>query len=145
MPNVEHRAIPADQALYDKIIEKVKKRVDRWPSAYASGQVVQEYKAAMEKKGLKPYLDPKPASNVGLSRWYHENWIDIKTGKPCGSVKSSEYYPTCRPAKRITAKSPVTATELTANQKKAMIAQKQVAKKERVTYKQTLAVRQSKK
>ena len=144
MPYVADRAIPADEKLYNRIIEKVKARVDRWPSAYASGQVVQEYKAAMEKKGLRPYLDPKPASNVGLGRWYRENWVDIKTGKPCGSVKTADYYPTCRPAKRITTKSPVTATELTASQKKAMIEKKQAAKKDRVVYTETKAVRERK-
>jgi hypothetical protein len=144
MPYVADRAIPADENLYNRIIEKVKARVDRWPSAYASGQVVQEYKAAMEKKGLRPYLDPKPASNVGLARWYRENWVDIKTGKPCGSVKSADYYPTCRPAKRITQKSPVTTNELNANQKKAMIEKKQEAKKVRVAYTETKAVRERK-
>lgn len=141
MPYVADKAMPSDPKLYERIIEKVKKRVDRWPSAYASGQVVQEYKAAMEKKGLKPYLDPKPDSKVGLARWYKENWIDIKTGKPCGAVKTKEYYPTCRPAKRVTGKTPVTAKELTESQKKAMIKEKQHAKEKRVEYKQTKRVK----
>ena len=43
------RQIPTDQKLYDRIKEHVKARVDRFPSAYASGQIVQEYQAAMEK------------------------------------------------------------------------------------------------
>jgi Family of unknown function (DUF5872) len=134
-------AIPADQKTYDKIVAKVKARVDRWPSAYASGQVVQEYKAAMEKKGLAPYLDKKPDSKKGIARWFNENWIDIKTGKPCGSVKTADYYPTCRPAKRVTAKSPVTAKELTPAQKQAMVEQKQKAKTHIVEYKETKTVR----
>jgi len=132
--------IPTDQKLYDKIKERVKARVDRWPSAYASGQVVQEYKAAMEKKGKSPYTSSKPEQpkkNTGLGRWYAEKWVDIKTGKPCGSVKTAEYYPTCRPAKRITSKTPTTAKELTPSQKAAMVAQKQAAKKKTVHYKQT--------
>ena len=144
MPYVANKAIPADQKLYERIIEKIKKRVDRWPSAYASGQVVQEYKAAMEKKGLKPYLDPKPDNKIGLARWYNENWVDIKTGKPCGSVKTADYYPTCRPAKRVTAKTPVTSTELSSSQKKEMVLQKQQAKEKRVLYKQTKAVKNKK-
>jgi hypothetical protein len=133
-------SIPADQKLYDKIKERVKARVARWPSAYASGQVVQEYKAAMEKKGKMPYVTAKPSEpkkQTPLGRWYAEKWIDIKTGKPCGAVKTADYYPTCRPAKRITAKTPTTAKELTPSQKTAMIAQKQKAKKQTVHYKQT--------
>jgi hypothetical protein len=137
-------AIPADQKTYDKIVAKVKARVDRWPSAYASGQVVQEYKAVMEKKGKPAYIDKKPDAKKGIARWFNENWIDIKTGKPCGAVKTAEYYPTCRPAKRVTAKSPVTAKELTAEQKKAMITQKQKAKEHIVEYKETKAVRKNK-
>jgi hypothetical protein len=136
-----NKAIPANPKLYEKIKEKVKKQVDRWPSAYASGQVVQEYKAEMKKKGLKPYLDSKPDSKVGLARWYKEGWIDIKTGKPCGAVKTKDYYPTCRPAKRVTNKTPVTANELTKSQKKAMIEKKQDAKEKRVQYKETKSAR----
>lgn len=134
------KQIPADQKLYDRIKEKVKARVDRWPSAYASGQVVQEYKAAMEKKGKSPYTSSKPVQpkkNTGLGRWYAEKWVDIKTGKPCGSVKTADYYPTCRPAKRITEKTPTTAKELTPSQKAAMVVQKQDAKKKTVHYNQT--------
>ncbi len=127
------KQIPADQKLYDKIKENVKARVDRFPSAYASGQIVQEYTAAMEKKGIAPYINPKP-KNTNLGRWYAEDWIDIKTGKPCGSVKTADYYPTCRPAKRITSKTPVTVKELTSKQKAAMIAQKQDAKSKTVYY-----------
>lgn len=138
--------VPADQKLYDKIKERVKARVDRWPSAYASGQLVQEYKAAMGKKGKTPYVTAKPAEpkKTPLGRWYAEKWVDIKTGKPCGSVKTHSYYPTCRPAKRITAKTPVTAKELTPSQKAVMVAQKQKAKKHIVEYKQTKAVRAKK-
>jgi hypothetical protein len=141
-------SVPADQKLYDTIKARVKARVDRWPSAYASGQVVQEYKAAMEKKGKTPYvtakLSPHDTQKKGLGRWYAEKWVDIKTGKPCGSVKTHDYYPTCRPAKRITAKTPVTAKELTPSQKAAMVAQKQKAKGHVVEYKQTKAVRAKK-
>lgn len=42
----------------------------------------------------------------GLSKWFHEEWIDLKTGKPCGrkSAKNSKRpYPSCRP-KAVAAK-----------------------------------------
>lgn len=38
------RAVPTDKAKYARARSKVKSRVKKWPSAYASGQVVQEYK-----------------------------------------------------------------------------------------------------
>ncbi len=36
----------------------------------------------------------------GLTKWFNENWVDIKTGKPCGrksATKSKRPYPSCRP------------------------------------------------
>tara|TARA_R100001510_G_scaffold50666_1_gene49849 strand:+ start:90 stop:383 length:294 start_codon:yes stop_codon:yes gene_type:complete len=38
----------------------------------------------------------------GLTKWFKEDWRDVKTGKECGrkSAKdSSRPYPACRPAK----------------------------------------------
>tara|TARA_B100001109_G_C18693100_1_gene394314 strand:- start:114 stop:425 length:312 start_codon:yes stop_codon:yes gene_type:complete len=38
----------------------------------------------------------------GLTKWFKEDWRDVKTGKKCGrkSAKdSSRPYPACRPAK----------------------------------------------
>ena len=26
-------------------------------------------------------------SSGGLTRWFKENWVDVKTGKPCGRSK----------------------------------------------------------
>ena len=95
-------------------------------------------KAAMEKKGVAPYMNPKPVQpkkNTSLGRWYAEDWIYIKTGKPCGCAKTADYYPTCRPANRITSKTPTTAKELTPSQRASMIARKQDARKKTVHYK----------
>ena len=39
-------AKPTNPKLYARIKAKVKARVKKWPSAYASGQLVREYKAA---------------------------------------------------------------------------------------------------
>jgi len=38
----------------------------------------------------------------GLTTWFKEEWIDVKTGKPCGrksAKKSKRPYPSCRPKK----------------------------------------------
>jgi len=47
----------------------------------------------------------------GLTKWFNEEWIDVKTGKPCGrksATKSKRPYPSCRP-KAVAAK--MTAAE----------------------------------
>jgi hypothetical protein len=38
----------------------------------------------------------------GLTKWFKEDWRDVKTGKKCGrsgKEKGSRPYPACRPAK----------------------------------------------
>ena len=45
---------------------------------------------------------PKPKG--GLTKWFKEEWVDVKTGKPCGRKsakkgKSKRPYPACRPKK----------------------------------------------
>jgi hypothetical protein len=129
------KPVPADQKLYDRIKARVKSSAtSRWPSAYLSGQVVQKYKAAMEKRGKKPYTSSTPKKSSPLKRWYDEKWIDVKTGKPCGSVKTKTYYPTCRPKKKITEDTPRTARSLSIETKKKMIKLKQKAKGKTVHY-----------
>lgn len=124
------RPIPADQKLYDKIKARIKRESkSRWPSAYLSGHLVKTYKASMEKRGKKPYKSGSPSKKSSpLKRWYLENWVNVKTGKPCGSVKTKDYYPTCRPKKKITEDTPRILRTLTAEQKKQMIKLKQKAK-----------------
>ncbi|AGE57040.1 hypothetical protein ATCVNEJV3_651R [Acanthocystis turfacea Chlorella virus NE-JV-3] len=131
------KAVPTDQATYDRIKRKVKADAkSRWPSAYLSGLVVQKYKAAMAKKGKKPYKSSSPPKKkTDLKRWFDEKWVDVKTGKPCGSVRTKSYYPTCRPLKRISEETPRTSKELTKEQKKKMVAIKQKAKKRTASYK----------
>jgi hypothetical protein len=130
------KPVPTDQKLYDQIKSRVKSSAtSRWPSAYLSGQVVQKYKASMEKRGKKPYKSGSPSKkSSSLGRWYKEDWIDIKTGKKCGDAKTKTYYPVCRPRKKITEDTPRTARTLTAEQKKKMIKLKQKAKGKTVHY-----------
>ena len=130
------KSVPADPELYARIKAKIKREsASRWPSAYLSGHLVKTYKAAMEKKGKKPYKSGSPSKkSSSLGRWYKEDWINIKTGKKCGDVKTKTYYPTCRPRKKITEDTPRTARSLTAEQKKKMIKLKQKAKGKTVHY-----------
>lgn len=100
--------------LYIKIREKVKNRVKVWPSAYASGQLVSEYKKAGGKyRGNKPKGDKN-----SLGRWYEEKWVNIckpkgKSYEKCGREKSSiKNYPYCRPSVRVSKSTPKTVSEL---------------------------------
>ena len=35
-------------------------------------------------------------SSGGLTRWFKEKWVDVKTGKPCGRQKGEKRgYPAC--------------------------------------------------
>ena len=121
------KAIPTDSIEYAKAVEKIKGIVKVWPSAYASGLVVQEYKRKMKAKNKIPYKDNIAKEDTNLSRWYAEKWIDIKTGKPCGSVHTADYY--------INKDTPVTSFELTKDKKLLMISKKQEAKEKRVYFK----------
>jgi len=49
--------------------------------------------------------------NSGLTKWFKEEWTDVKTGKKCGRSgkdKNKRPYPACRP-KKIASK--ITKTE----------------------------------
>ena len=70
---------PINLGLYNRIKSSVKSKVTRWPSAYASGQLVRMYK----QKGGK-YRCSKFGS---LDRWFKEKWVDVCTGKVCGRKK----------------------------------------------------------
>ena len=54
----------------------------------------------------------------GLTRWLEENWVDVKTGKPCGRQKGEKRgYPACRPSKRVSSKTPKTTKEMSSAEK----------------------------
>lgn len=74
----------------------------------------------------------------GLTKWFKEDWRDIKTGKKCGrsgKEKSSRPYPACRPAK--------VAAKMSAGEKRAAAARK--TGPSRVTYAVTASGRRRKK
>ena len=58
------------------------------------------------------------ARHSGLKRWFDEKWVDVKTGKPCGRKKGeNRAYPACRPSKRVSNKTPKTASEMSSAEK----------------------------
>lgn len=101
---------PLDKALY----EKIKKEADivyTKPSAYKSGWIVKRYK----EEGGRYADDNKPKN---LKRWFKEEWGDI----------GGKEYPVYRPHKRISKKTPLTASEIDPAQAKKQIELKQIIK-----------------
>jgi hypothetical protein len=110
---------PTNPKLYARVKSMAKKKFNVWPSAYASGWLVKEYK----RRGGK-YSGAKPSKSTGLTRWFAEKWINVcKLPKkvPCGRPKTNvrdwkKKYPYCRPSKKINKGTPKIAAKLTAAQ-----------------------------
>jgi len=67
----------------------------------------------------------KTKKGFALKRWFKEEWIDVRTGKPCGRSEGEKRgVPYCRPKKRVSSKTPKTASEMTASEKKKKISEK---------------------
>ena len=121
---------PLDPALYEEVRESVKSRVKVWPSAYASAQVVQEYK----RRGGR-YAGKKPTKS-GLPKWFKEDWVDLsrplkkggfaKCGRPTTGMSQAEFkrtYPKCVPASKAARMSPAEI--------KSAVARKRAAEKKK--------------
>jgi hypothetical protein len=67
------------------------------------------------------YVTELPAyGSGGLTQWFAEKWVDIKTGKKCGRSgkdKKGRPYPACRPSKRVNKTTPKTKGEMSASEK----------------------------
>ena len=62
------------------------------------------------------------AKSDGLGKWFKENWVDIRTGKPCGRRKGEKRgYPKCLPAAKYAKMSP--------SERKSAIRRKNIAEK----------------
>ena len=64
----------------------------------------------------------------GLTKWFKEEWVDVKTGKPCGRSGKKDKgrpYPACRPK--------ATANSMSSAKKKRMARKKK--NKTRVSWK----------
>ena len=67
----------------------------------------------------------KTEKGAALKRWFKEEWVDVSTGKPCGRQEGEKRgTPYCRPKKRVSSKTPKTAGEMSAKEKRSRIRQK---------------------
>lgn len=90
----------------DRCTRIAKRKYDVWPSAYASGAVVQCRKGKIWKDLDEGDFDKE--EKEGLHGWFSRQgakgpvggWIDCNTGKPCGRSKGEKRAkPRCRPTK----------------------------------------------
>jgi hypothetical protein len=124
--------IPQNKKLYETVKKEAKKRFRVWPSAYASGWLVKEYK---RRGGTYGPAGSRNSSSLG--RWYKEKWVDVchwPKKVSCGRKTSSwKSYPYCRPSVRVNKKTPRTVQELTSSQRRKRCSQKRKNPKRRVT------------
>jgi hypothetical protein len=76
---------------------------------------------SVEAENTEPQRHPMvKKGRGGLGRWFAEEWIDVKTGKPCGrkTGEKRRSYPACRPSKRVSSETPKTASELSEKEKR---------------------------
>lgn len=96
----------------DACYYKVKASAEVWPSAYASGRLVQCRKKGARNYGKKMVSEGTfdKEEKEGLHGWFSRNhgkgWVDCKASKkghivPCGRSKAGRgaerEYPACRP------------------------------------------------
>lgn len=61
---------------------------------------------------------------MSLKDWFKQEWVDIRTGKPCGRQKGEKRgVPYCRPTKK-SGYTPKLASEMSASEKRKKIAEK---------------------
>lgn len=98
--------VPNDPELYARVKAEAKRKFDVYPSAYANGWIVQEYK----RRGGTYRVDK---AQGGLSRWFKEEWVDLSRPKkgggfePCGRPDADKgKYPKCVPASKAAKMTP---------------------------------------
>ena len=92
--------------------------------------MVKEELPLVTVKAEKRLRGKNVARHSGLKRWFKEEWVDIKTGKPCGRKKGEDRaYPACRPKKRVSSKTPKTASEMSSSEKARFKREKTGSKK----------------
>jgi len=107
-------ATPTDPKLYEQVKTDMDNIYDK-PSAYKSGAIVKEYK----NRGGTYIEDGKPKN---LKRWYMEAWKNVN---PIVD-DDDNMYPTYRPTKRISDKTPTLLQDIPIDRLKEQIKLKQL-------------------
>jgi phage-related protein (TIGR01555 family) len=102
-----------DKALHSRAVSAAKAKFKVWPSAYASGYVVQQYKQMYKKKhgSLSGAFknDKQELHADDLDQWFKEKWVRIGANGeilgPCGAREEKEGKPKCLPEAKAQAMS----------------------------------------
>jgi phage-related protein (TIGR01555 family) len=128
--DLEHRrgdVTFTDKELHSQAVAAAKSKFKVWPSAYASGYVVQQYKRMYKEKhgsmsgafkgdGQEIYADD-------LDKWFKEKWVRIGANGeimgPCGAREEKEGKPKCLPQAKAQAMSKEERQTIVARKRKA--------------------------
>jgi phage-related protein (TIGR01555 family) len=102
-----------DKELHSRAVSAAKAKFKVWPSAYASGYVVQQYKQMYKKKhgslGGAFKSDEGELHADDLDKWFKEKWVRIGANGeilgPCGAREEKEGKPKCLPQAKAQAMS----------------------------------------
>ena len=116
-----------DKELHSRAVSAAKSKFKVWPSAYASGYVVQQYKQMYEKKhgSLSGAFksDEQELHADDLDQWFKEKWVRIGANGeilgPCGAREEKEGKPKCLPQAKAQAMSKEERQTIVARKRKA--------------------------
>lgn len=116
-----------DEALHSRAVSAAKAKFKVWPSAYASGYVVQQYKQMYKKKhgSLSGAFksDEQELHADDLDKWFKEKWVRIGANGeilgPCGEREEKEGKPKCLPQAKAQAMSKEERQTIVARKRKA--------------------------
>ena len=116
-----------DEALHSRAVAAAKAKFKVWPSAYASGYVVQQYKRMYKEKhgstsgAFKGGDGEIHADDLG--QWFKEGWVRIGANGeimgPCGGRGEKEGKPKCLPQAKAQAMSKEERQTIVARKRKA--------------------------
>ena len=117
-----------DKDLHSRAVAAAKAKFKVWPSAYASGYVVQSYKQMFKKKhgslsGAFKGGDGEEMHSDDLAQWFEEKWVRIGANGeimgPCGGRGEKEGKPKCLPEAKAQAMSKEERQTIVARKRKA--------------------------
>ena len=116
-----------DKELHSRAVSAAKAKFKVWPSAYASGYVVQQYKQMYKKKhgSLSGAFksDEQELHADDLDKWFKEKWVRIGANGeilgPCGAREEKEGKPKCLPQAKVQAMSKEERQTIVARKRKA--------------------------
>lgn len=116
-----------DKSLHGQAVAAAKAKFKVWPSAYASGYVVQHYKDLYRRKhgSLSGAFrsDGQDVAEDDLAEWFKEQWVRLTSSGeiagPCGGRSEGEGKPKCLPKAKAQSMSKEERQRIVARKRKA--------------------------